>query len=351
MKGFWWKILTVGLLLYVIIFSFVVPLSPDISRLSTSNLKIGPNKVTATGYNTSFNKYKGNISGYVSYEKKALACLTNIEVVNDQQITFEVDIPSSLPAKNIHLNLHTTGYSIFAPEIIKVFDAEKTEKVIEVNCSSPLKSSNEAMTFPNRLLLNETIRNLMFHVPMWFTMMVLLFLSFISSIRYLRGFDLVYDLKASQAVNIGLLFAVLGIVTGAIWAKFTWSDHTPLLSLNGWWANDVKLNGAAISTLIYIAYRILRSSIQDEHQRAKVSAVYNIFAFVLMIVFIMILPRIYDSLHPGNGGNPAFGAYDLDNTLRMVFYPAVIGWILLGAWILQLKIRLEKLNNAIHEAD
>ena len=180
---------------------------------------------------------------------------------------------------------------------------------------------------------------------MWFTMMILLLISVISSIKYLNGFNLKHDLVANQAVNIGLLFAALGLITGAIWAKFTWNEVTDLFSLSGWWANDVKLNGAAISTLIYIAYRILRNSISDEHQKAKVSAVYNIFAFVMMVVFIMVLPRMYDSLHPGNGGNPAFSSYDLDSTLRAVFYPAVIGWILLGAWILQIKIRLEKLQN------
>ena len=65
---------------------------------------------------------------------------------------------------------------------------------------------------------------------------------------------------------------------------------------------------------------------------------------VVLIVFIMILPRLTDSLHPGNGGNPAFGKYDLDNDMRMVFYPAIIGWILLSIWILDVKIRLATLT-------
>ena len=120
-----------------------------------------------------------------------------------------------------------------------------------------------------------------------------------------------------------------------------------LFTTKGWWVNDVKLNGAAITTLIYLAYRILRNSLQEEHQKAKISAVYNIFAFVMMIVLLMIMPRITDSLHPGNGGNPAFGKYDLDDTLRMVFYPAVLGWILLGMWMLHLKKRLYNLENKL----
>jgi heme exporter protein C len=46
-----------------------------------------------------------------------------------------------------------------------------------------------------------------------------------------------------------------------------------------------------------------------------------------------------DSLHPGNGGNPAFSSYDLDKNMRLVFYPAVIGWIMIGLWIANIAIR------------
>ena len=82
----------------------------------------------------------------------------------------------------------------------------------------------------------------------------------------------------------------------------------------------------------------------EEQKRARISAVYNIFAYVMLIVFLMILPRLNDSLHPGNGGNPGFNKYDLDSTMRMVFYPAVIGWILLGVWMMTIKVRIEKLK-------
>jgi heme exporter protein C len=50
------------------------------------------------------------------------------------------------------------------------------------------------------------------------------------------------------------------------------------------------------------------------------------------------------SLHPGNGGNPGFGKYDLDSNMRMVFYPAIIGWTLIGIWLLNIGIRIKKLQ-------
>ena len=64
-----------------------------------------------------------------------------------------------------------------------------------------------------------------------------------------------------------------------------------------------------------------------------------------MIVFIGVMPRLTDSLHPGNGGNPGFGTYELDNTIRLIFYPAVAGWTLLAVWIASLRIRLKKLSH------
>ena len=115
-----------------------------------------------------------------------------------------------------------------------------------------------------------------------------------------------------------------------------------------WWVNDAKLNGAAITLLAYFAYLILRNSMDEEQKRARISAVYNIFSYVMLIVFLMILPRMTDSLHPGNGGNPGFGGYDLDSSMRMVFYPAVIGWTLLGVWIMTIKIRMKVLAEKLY---
>ena len=64
-------------------------------------------------------------------------------------------------------------------------------------------------------------------------------------------------------------------------------------------------------------------------------------------MFIFVLPRLQgvDSLHPGQGGNPAFSSYDLDNALRIVFYPAVIGWTFIGFWIFDILRRMHALKN------
>ena len=197
------------------------------------------------------------------------------------------------------------------------------------------------MPVPAMFILNETIRNLYFHVPMWFTMMVLFGCGFYFSIKYLRNGKQVEDIRALEYTQVGIFFSLLGLFTGMEWAAETWG--TP-------WSNDPKQLGTALCMLTYFAYLILRGGIKDEEKRARIAAVYNIFAFALMIPLLFILPRMVDSLHPGAGGNPGFNAYDLDNTMRMVFYPAVIGWILLGLWLSNLAIRYRKLYEARQSA-
>jgi heme exporter protein C len=193
---------------------------------------------------------------------------------------------------------------------------------------------------PRLPILNETIRALHFHVTMWFGMILMLMVAVVYSIKFLRSNDLRHDDIALEFTNAAILFGVLGIVTGMLWAKFTWGDY---------WSGDPKQNASAIGLLMYFAYLILRNSLTDVHQRARIGAVYNIFAFAAFIPLIFVLPRLTDSLHPGNGGNPGFNAYDLDSKLRMVFYPAIIAWTLLGTWISTIRVRLRRIERKFED--
>lgn len=187
------------------------------------------------------------------------------------------------------------------------------------------------MPVPRLDILNETIRNLYFHVPMWFTMIILFAAAFYYSLKYLRTGNLEDDVYALQFTNTGIFFSLLGMGTGMEWAKYTWGAP---------WSNDPKQLCTAMSMLIYFAYLILRGGLKDEEKRAKIGAVYNVFAFAMLLPLIFVIPRMVDSLHPGAGGNPAFRQYDLDKDMRLVFYPAVIGWILLGTWVATLRVRI-----------
>lgn len=184
-------------------------------------------------------------------------------------------------------------------------------------------------------ILNETIRAVYFHVPMWFGMVALFTASTVYAIRYLRNPSIEDDIASAELAHAGLALGLLGIFTGMIWANYTWGSP---------WHGDPKQNGAAIACLIYLAYFVLRGSVSNIEQKARLSAAYNIFAFVAMVPLIFILPRMMSSMHPGADGNPAFNMYDLDSMMRPVFYPACAGWILTGAWIASLRIRIRLLE-------
>lgn len=183
--------------------------------------------------------------------------------------------------------------------------------------------------------MQQTVRNLFFHVPMWFCMQTLFMVSVIYAVLYLAKSKPVFDIYSMEFARTGLVFGILGLITGSIWANYQWGEP---------WSGDPKQNGAAIALLIYLAYFVLRGSVTDDNKRARLGAVYNIFAFAMLFPTIWILPRLTESLHPGgqgSKGNPGLNPNDTTPAMESVFLPAVIGWILLGVWIATVRIRLE----------
>ncbi|MEO8067125.1 MAG: cytochrome c biogenesis protein CcsA [Flavobacteriales bacterium] len=319
-----------------------IPLNPGLVHVSRNSLPPERTSISLTGYNTHFASCSSGNNAWLESGTYRY-CLGTAKAVSETR----VDLNSAAPpaAKD---GMWTVVVENDVDGMLRLQNALFV-KGSGVNgsdqpCPALVPMNSSAFMFhkgfPNRSILNETIRNLFFHVPMWFSMITLMAIAFVFSIKHLRSGSLDHDLAASVAVNVSLLFGTLGIVTGSIWARATWG---------GWWTSDTKLNGSALTLLMYLAYVILRGSVPDAHKRARLAAVYNIFAFMLMLVFIMVLPRITDSLHPGNGGNPAFSQYDLDNALRAVFYPACLGWILLGIWTYNLRLRYGRLNALLDE--
>lgn len=209
-------------------------------------------------------------------------------------------------------------------------------KLLAIACLVYAVIAGMLLPVPAKPIVNESIRNLYYHVPMWFSMMILMSVSVIYSILYLRKTDLLLDIKARFFASTGMTLGLLGITTGAIWANYTWGAP---------WSNDIKQILAAIALLIYAAYFVLRSSIEDIDKKARVSAVYNIFAYTMLFPTLFIIPRMYESLHPGGEGNPAISQHDIDPLMRLVFWPAVLGWTLLAVWIATLQIRIQKLTD------
>ena len=355
MAGAWWKILTLLILLYVVVAGLFVPLTPGVEDVringtaksgKTIDLLVGDNRdLLLTGYNTRFQDYQESLQIWVANnDTSTLIPAHNLRVLGQQTVLFDLSMPNQVSSRDLHIFMNSDGdgtswleHAAFADSAN--FNLSATPVINgEVNV---LNVKANYFGFPFRAILYETIRNLFFHVPMWFAMMLILLVGLIKSVRFLRSGKLEDDLAAEQAAKVALLFGFLGIATGSVWARYTWG---------AWWVADIKLNGAAITVLVYLAYMVLRKALPNPETRGRIAAVYSIFAFCLMIVFIQVIPRtVDDSLHPGNAGNPAFSTYDLDSSLRAVFYPAVLGWSLLGYWIYRVQTRVSILQEKVLE--
>ncbi len=191
---------------------------------------------------------------------------------------------------------------------------------------------------PRIPILEETARNLFLHVPMWFTMMVSFAMAFVYSIRYLNSENPVWDRKAETATLVGLIFGICGLLTGSLWARFTWG---------AWWTfAEPRMNLSALAMLVFVAYFLLRSAFNDPEKKAKISAVYNIFGVTTIPFLLYIIPRQLPSLHPGAEGNPAFSEITAPE-LRLVFYPAVVGFIGLAIWIMDVVNRYKTVRQKL----
>jgi len=346
-KKQWWKWLCAGMLIYILLAGMLIPLGPGITSIQPFVFKADSvHNFTIKGYNTHFGTDNNTQVWFKAGQE--YFCAVSTKVISAEEVQVEFGIPSSVSGSisdnnyDVVLNNNDDGTISLREALTLVktntIEVDSTIEAKVTGCIVEVKhNQTNAFAFPFREILYESIRNTFYHVPMWFAMLMMVILSSYFSVKYLKTGDAVNDNIASAFVVVALLFGALGIFTGMMWATFTWGEP---------WPNDPKLNGAAVGVMIYIAYIILRGSMTDEIKRGRVSAVYNIFAVVIFILFIFIIPRLpdTDSLHPGQAGNPAFSKYDLDSHLRMVFYPAVIAWILLGLWFTSFIVRIKNIE-------
>ena len=345
MNQWWWKILGIVLIFYTVIVGMLTPLKPGVIEVNPQRMDAGSDVIiTVTGYNNHFDEANEN-RAYLKVDDSKFLAGNAVEVINHNTIKFQFSIPSVMPSPDSLVRASLTvdneidGYSLYPNGVFIKHIPDENFNHFGLWLDRPDQIHDlDSFRFPYRSILNETIRNTFFHITLWFSMFILLIAGLYYAIKYLMTKELDYDHRSKSLTVVAILFGVMGIITGSIWARFTWG---------AWWTPDVKLNMSAVAMLIYLAYLVLRGSIKDQDQEARLASAYNIFAFVALIPLVFVIPRLTDSLHPGNGGNPALGGEDLDNTLRMIFYPSIIGLTLIGVWMASLYYRVIKAREKI----
>ncbi len=346
MKKLWWKWIGALILLFSLVMGMWIPLDPGIERIDNYVFNSGkPNWVNLHLYNLE-NTPSSNTQ--VILQNNNRMWMSDSVIVEGPLVKarFTPSLGKSFSDSAVYsiwLKVPEVPYLVLkdAVAVNKSIDDTLVANFIKVIPANNPNKLNE-VRFPNRGMLQESIRNLLYHVPMWFAMILLLLTSAIYSIKYLNTKNLIFDHYSQSFIKLGLLAGLCGTATGSVWASVTWG---------AFWSPDPKLNGVTIGMLIYFSYLILRSSIQDDFNRARIASVFNLFVFPAFISLIYIMPKLStDSLHPGSGETVQFSEYDLDNTLKMVFYPAVVGWTLVFAWMASNYARYLTLKMKINES-
>jgi heme exporter protein C len=327
----WWKISGILVLAGALLFAMKTPLSPGILSIEKVEQAEQTLSFELIGYNSHFMTSNG-LQVWIQNDAHSY-CSKDLEIIDDSHLLIGIDLPEILPSNlfSVVLNDDIDGTLASLDGIFIKGDVKPSEGIGK--CHEQINVTEHGyFSMPYRTILYETIRNLNFHVPMWFAMIFLTLFSFVTAILYLVKSDPRYDDMTVAAIHVAMLFAICGLSTGALWARFTWG---------AFWTDDPQLNGAAISTLIYLAYFMLRRSVNDPDKRARLSAVYAIFAFIMFYVFLKVIPSMAEfSLHPDTTDNPSFKDYDIEGKLKIVFRTATAGWIILSFWIFSLRYRL-----------
>jgi heme exporter protein C len=228
---------------------------------------------------------------------------------------------------------------------LKITTAIVITLVIIAGLAIPMvKGAHGFFEFPYIPGLEEKARNIIFHVPIAWATVVAFVMAMWHGFQYLRKKEIDYDLRSVSSAGLGMLLCFLATITGAVWAKFNWGSF---------WNWDPRETSIFILLLIYAAYFVLRSAIDEEERRATLSAVYSIIAGVTVPFFIFVMPRIMTGLHPGSlgdtqGKGPVVEMKMAPNML-IIFLVSLLGFTILYFWMYSLKVRTMRVERQLQQ--
>jgi heme exporter protein C len=190
---------------------------------------------------------------------------------------------------------------------------------------------------PTEATMGNVQRIFYFHVPSAALGDVALVLGGLAAIAYLVRRDAKLDALSVSCTEVGLIFEVVNIVMGSMWAKPVWGI---------WWTWDARLTFQALLVLIYVGYLLVRQSIEEPTQRAVLCAVLSIFGMVDMPIVYMA-NRLFRTQHPAPvilGGKDS----GLDPRMLFVLLFSMVAFSLLLVCLVRLRQRLEELRRLVH---
>lgn len=195
---------------------------------------------------------------------------------------------------------------------------------------------------PLEAVMGQVQRVFYFHVASGWLGMASYSVALIAAIAYLRSSKSKWDVLGLAAVEVGLVYSLINILSGSIWARPAW---------NTWWTWDPRLVTATVMELVFLAYLMLRQGIEEPERRARFGAVYAILGFVTVPLTYYSI-RIWRTIHPvviGSGNPAAEGSFDMTATMLQTFMFALLTFTVFGATILWHRYRLGQLQAQVED--
>ena len=202
-----------------------------------------------------------------------------------------------------------------------------------------------AMVFfyaPMEKVMGQVQRVFYFHVAAGWVGMLGFIAAAVAGVIYLIRNERRWDIVELAAVEIGMVFAFINVVTGSIWARPIW---------NTWWTWDPRLSTATIMLLIYSAYLMLRAGIDDPDRRARFGAVYAIVGS-LSVPLTYFSARLFRTIHPiviGSNQPGAEGAFDMTPKMTQTFMISLLVFSIIFVDLLWHRIRLGRLTDTVEQ--
>jgi heme exporter protein C len=190
------------------------------------------------------------------------------------------------------------------------------------------------MVLPDEASQGMIYRIIFFHVPAAITAMLCATVTCVTSALYLLTKNLKFDGISVAVTEVGLAFLAANLVTGSIWGRIIWGI---------WWTWDARLTSALVCWLLYAGYLMLRRAIEEPTSRARISAVFNIFAFVDVPIVIFSI-KWWRTQHP----QPVFwagGSFPPDWTTHFLWN--MVAMLLLGTVMVAVRWRQEEAQREI----
>jgi heme exporter protein C len=195
---------------------------------------------------------------------------------------------------------------------------------------------------PEEAVMGQVQRVFYFHVATAWVGMLGFIAAGVAGIAFLRTANLKWDIIEIAAVEISLVFFLIAIILGSIWARPVW---------NTWWTWDPRLTTAAITELIYVAYFMLRQGIEDPDRRARFGAVYTLVGAVSVPITFMAI-RLFRTIHPvviGSQSAQAQGGFNMDSGMKVAFFFALFAFTVIFVDLFWNRIRLGNLAQKVEQ--